>query len=246
MTAPLDLLEGPTTLTLISDYFPQLNELIINGLIVNEGWNGFMDSRLHLFCKSLHRQRGLNVVATVGDVDNEDYGYDCTWRDHYIYFASSQSLDLVKKVFNDATMHLETVGRVFLTVRPGLGWSLPQLVSMVASQVDESDPLWLSTDVSLSDMDMETLLAALKRRVSSFMIWRGGEQEEEEVNVNEVGAVSNILSMLADPDARGNLTRVSLSKVNIRHAHVLTSFHRAFSWLQSLAWKHGGLEGKRW
>ena len=54
----------------------------------------------------------------------------------------------------------------------------------------------------------------------------------------EVGAVSKILSMLANEDARGNLTRVSLPKVNIRHAHVLTSFHRAFSWLQSLAWKH--------
>ena len=232
VTAPLQQLEGATTLNLIADYFPGLNELIIDGLMVNEGWNGFMDSKLHHFSNSLMRQRGLNVVATCGDRDDHDYGYHCRLRDHYFYFAttSSQSLDLVKKVFNN----VKTVGRVFLTVRPGLEQSLPHLVSMVASQVEESDPLWLSTDVILSDIDIERLLAALKKNVTSLMIWRGGEQEEE-VNVNEVVAVSKILSMLASETARGNLTRVSLPKVNLSHPHVLIFFHRTFTW-------HGSVE----
>ena len=246
MTAPLHQLEGATTLDLIADFFPQLNELIIDGLIVNEFWDGFMDTKLHHFSNSLMRQRGVNVVATCGDCDNEDYGYDCTWVDHYFSFAtdSLQSLDLIKEAFN--ATDLETIGeQVFLTVRPGLENSLPLLVDMVASQVEASRPLFLSTDIILSDIDMERLLAALKI-VTSLMIWRGGEQEE--VNEKEVGAVNKILSMLASKDAKGKLTRVSMPKVNLRHPHVLIFFHRAFSWLQSLAWnwKPGGLEGRRW
>ena len=237
LTAPVQLLEGETTLDLIADYFPQLNELIIDGLVVNAEWTGFMDSKLNHFSNSLMRQRGLNVVATCGDWE---YGYDCTW----VYFAnhSSQFLDLIQKVFNNAT-NMEKVGRVFLTVRPGLENSLPLLVDMVASQVDASDPLYLSTDVILSDMDIERLLASLKL-VTSLMIWRGGEQEQ--VNVAEVAATNKVLSMLASEDARGKLTKVTTPKVNLSHPHVLIFFHRAFSWLQSLAWKHGGLEGKRW
>ena len=243
MTAPLHQLEGATTLDLIADFFPQLNELIIDGLIVNEFWDGFMDTKLHHFSNSLMRKRGVNVVATCGDCDNEDYGYDCTWVDHYFYFAthSSQSLDLIKKAFS--ATNLETIAGVFLTLRPGLEKSLPLLVDMVASQVEVSRPLYLSTDIILSDIDMERLLAALKR-VTSLMIWRGGEQEE--VNEKEVGAVSKILSMLASKDAKGKLTRVSMPKVNLRHPHILIFFHRAFSWLQSLAWMPGGLEGRRW
>ena len=157
---------------------------------------------------------------------------------HACSFSSKENI--VCKVQTD----LETIGKqVFLTLRPGLENSLPLLVDMVASQVEASRPLFLSTDIILSDIDMERLLAALKR-VTSLMIWRGGEQEE--VNEKEVGAVSKILSMLASKDAKGKLTRVSMPKVNLRHPHVLIFFHRAFSWLQSLAWKPGGLEGRRW
>ena len=206
MTAPLDQLEGETTLDLIAGFFPHLTELIIDGLIVNQSWTGYLDSRLHLFCNSLHRQRGVNVVATCGDCDNGDYGYRCTWVDHYLYLANdSLSLDLIF-----SATPLKTIGGVFLTMRPGLRHSLPHLVDMVASQVEPLSPLWLSTDIMLSDIDMETLIPALKS-VTSLNVWRGGEQEE--VNEEEATAMQRVLFMLASKDARGKLTRVCMPKV---------------------------------
>ena len=139
----------------------------------------------------------------------------------YVYFLlATQSPDLVKKVFNarDSNPDLPNPSEynVFVTLGPGLENTLEHIVAgLEDGLVDPSCPLYLSTDIL---PDTQSVLAAL-RRVDSFMIWRGGEQEE--VNEKEVTICNEILSMLASKDARGKLTKVCMPKVNHRQPHFL-------------------------
>ena len=164
---------------------------------------GFMDERLHGFYKSL-LCRGVNVVAEAEEKRCEKH----------LYIANGSGLSFVTQALRPPSFEEDYY--VFIKHNQ---LSLPLLVEEVLSQVSkrvfagDSEPLrcHLATNhvrVS-SDMDLERLKRALMGGVTSFSIWRDGDDELSE---EEVAPINMILRILEEK--RGKLTSVSMPKVD--------------------------------
>ena len=168
---------------------------------------GFMDERLHGFYKSL-LCRGVNVVAEAEEKKCEKH----------LYIANGSGLSFVTQALCPPSFEKD----YFVFIKHNQ-LSLPLLVEEVLSQVSKrvfAGDQWpviapprchLATNhvrVS-SDMDLERLKRALMGGVTSFSIWRDGDDELSE---EEVAPINMILRILEEK--RGKLTSVSMPKVD--------------------------------
>ena len=206
----------------ISSCFPNLEELIVTYTCDRMH---IMDSTTHHLFKAL-MGRGVNVAA-------RGLYEDASW--YHFYLATDLSL-LTKAIRSPwpawAVPHggLEPFPLaswsqdIYVYIHSsshGLEHNLP-LVEMAmtskASQLLEETPrrpprLHLATNhVKISsEMNVESLKKSM-RGVTSFNIWRDGDESDEEVTQEEVAAINMVLKMLQQQS--GELTRVSMTKVN--------------------------------
>ena len=191
VSAHHDLL-WPQSIEFITHGFPRLEELIVT---YQETDRWIMDSRLHNLCISL-LGRGVNVVAR----DEDEV------QNHF-YLATDLSL-LTR------APRLPYGGRgcyVYVYTSDRLQHNLPLLLEMVMANVAQPHRIHFATNnVKMSsEMDMESLKKSMMG-LTSFNIWRDGD---EELTQEEVTAINMVLTMLQQQ--RGELTSVSMPKVNL-------------------------------
>ena len=198
MYAPSPAQSRQLELEFIANYFPNLEQLVVT-------FGGFMDSRLHLLFKSL-LCRGVNAVAG-------------TFRLGYTNFYLGSDASFLSKYLHGLKYHKQDC-YVYITQSPDMEHRLPVLVETILSgpgprALDLLDGprtlprIHLATNFAKisPDLDVERLKVALKG-ITSFSIWRDGD-EEEEATESEKEAVNMILQGM-----KGKLTRVSMPKVN--------------------------------
>ena len=210
------------------EHFPNLEELIVtHQQCEHMAWTGTgrpcsdrstMQSRLHVLYKSL-MGRGVNVAC------GDDDGYES-----HFYLATDLSLltrALRQPSYGPYGLDISDWDIfVIINLSPRLEHSLPLLVEMVTSKVSQmSKPsrIHLATNhVKISsNMDMESLKKSMMG-VTSFTIWRHGD---EELTQEEVTAINIMLEMLQQ--GRGKLTSVSMPKVNLTDIHFTISHIKA-------------------
>ena len=199
MYAPSPAQSRQLELEFIANYFPNLEQLVVT-------FGGFMDSRLHLLFKSL-LCRGVNAVAG-------------TFRLGYTNFYLGSDASFLSKYLHGLKYHKQDC-YVYITQSPDMEHRLPFLVETILSgpfshpweeifwHRQEPARIHLATNFAKisPDLDVERLKVALKG-LTSFSIWRDGD-EEEEATESEKEAVNMILQGM-----KGKLTRVSMPKVN--------------------------------
>ena len=196
VSAPFHLLRSHS-MEFIASQFQFLQELIVTHQDFQnlEDQDFFMDSRLHILYKSLLRC-GVNVVARAD-------GY-C---EKYLYIATSSGVSLLTKAL-PSPFYWSSDCYVYITQSPGLDVSLPLMVEMVLSQVFKPNPITKRVTDSRchvatnhvkisSDMEMKRLKQALMGGVTSFNIWRDGDEElsEEEVAPINMTELRNVTDM---------------------------------------------------
>ena len=149
-----------------------------------------MDSRLHLLFKSL-LCRGVHAVAV-------------TFRLGYTNFYLGSDASFLSKYLHGLKYHKQDC-YVYITQSPDMEHRLPFLVETILSgpvsqlweeifgHRQEPGRIHLATNFAkiTSDLDVERLKVALKG-LTSFSIWRDGD-EEEEATESEKEAVNMIL-----------------------------------------------------
>ena len=192
----------------------QLKELIVT----HQDWNDedfFMDSRLHILYKSL-LCHGVNTVARADGCSEK-----------HLYIATGSALSLLTKALHPP-FYWKPDCYVYITQSPGLDLSLPLMVEMVLAKVFKPHPITKRvTDARChvatnhvkisSDKDMEQLKQALMGGVTSFNIWRDGDEELSEEEKRPINMILDILEQ-----RRGKLTSVSMPKVDLTDIQIST------------------------
>ena len=197
----------PQSIEFITHGFPRLEELIVTYQTFGD-W--IMDSRLHNLCILL-LGRGVNVVAR--DENESEYHFYLATDLSLLTRALSLPFSYPQYGQKDCYVYVYTSER--------LQHNLPLLVEMVMPNVDQLDPLrargalpprihFATNNVKMSsEMDVELLKKSMMG-LTSFNIWRDGDQE---LTQEEVTAINMVLTMLQQQ--RGELTSVSMPKVDL-------------------------------
>ena len=187
----------PQSIEFITHGFPRLEELIVTYQTFGD-W--IMDSRLHNLCISL-LGRGVNVVARDEDeVQN--------------HFYLATDLSLLTRALSLPFSYPQYGQKdcyVYVYTSERLQHNLPLLLEMVMANVAQPHRIHFATNnVKMSsEMDMESLKKSMMG-LTSFNIWRDGD---EELTQEEVTAINMVLEMLQQQ--RGELRSVSMPKVNL-------------------------------
>ena len=212
VSAPSCILSGGDAMQDIVDFFPNLSSLVVcENNVAEIDFANFIDSKLHRLYDSLMR-RGVSVATTRGSPITDN---------RYFYLATDSPRvvkDLVEKTIDLVDYHGGRMVNIFLTLNLELRHRLPFLADTVVSCAED---LWLPfnlcTSHILSNGDTETILPVFGRAATLTILRHRGQQG---VTQNESTAINEILLMLTSKDARGELHRVSVPKVDIAHPHI--------------------------